>query len=86
MIADPFYQTNTLDSWNSLLSYDNSEMETDKDTYFFLSHEKDRIYIYHSNRRGNLKLNYTVLYMTLSYINSRTINHYVIYSYTCKYL
>ena len=22
------------------------------------------------------------LYMTLSYINSRTINHYVIYSYT----
>ena len=76
MITDPFYQTNARDSWNSLLSYDNSEMETDKDTYFFLSHEKDRIYIYHSNPRGNLKLNYTVLYM-----NSRTINQDVIYSY-----
>ena len=69
-IYSPFNQTNSQDSWNSLLSYDNSEMETDKDTYFFLSHEKDRIYIYHSNSRGNLKLNYTVLYM----INSKTIN------------
>ena len=71
-----FYQTSLLDSWNCLLSYDNSEMETDKDTYFLLSHEKDRIYIYHSNSRGNLKLNYIVLYM-----NPRTINQDMIYSY-----
>jgi len=68
-IYSSFNQSNLCDSWNSILVYDNSEMETDKDTYFFLSHEKDRIYIYHSNSRGNLKLNYTVLYMTKSYIN-----------------
>jgi len=73
-IYSTFYQTSSLDSWNRLLSYDNSEMETDKDTYYYLSHESDRIYLYHSNSRGNLKLNYTVLYMTKSYINSRTIN------------
>ena len=73
-LYSPFYQTNQDDSWNSLLSYDNSEMETDKDTYFFFSDESNRTCIYHSNPRGNLKLNYTVLYMTLSYINSRTIN------------
>ena len=80
-IYSQFYQTNPHDSWNSLLIYDNSEMEIDKDSYFFLSHEKDRIYLYNSNPRGNLKLNYTVLDMTKSYINSRTINHDVIYSY-----
>lgn len=73
-IYSAFNQSNPHDSWNSLLVYDNSEMETDKDTYFLLSHEKDRIYIYHSNSRGNLKLNYTVLYMTKSCINSKTIN------------
>lgn len=67
MIANPFYEINPRDSWNSLLSYDNSEMETDKDTYFFLSHEKDRIYIYHSNTRGNLKLNYTVIHIDIIY-------------------
>lgn len=67
IIADPFYQTNPRDSWNSLLIYDNSEMETDKDTYLFLSHEKDKIYIYHSNSRGNLKLNYINIYIDIIY-------------------
>jgi len=66
-IYSPLYQTNPLDSWNSLLSYDNSEMETDKDTYFFLSHEKDRIYLYNSNPRGNLKLNYINIDIDISY-------------------
>ena len=66
-IYSPLYQINPLDSWNRLLSYDNSEMETDKDTYFFLSHEKDRIYLYNSNPRGNLKLNYINIDIDISY-------------------
>ena len=61
ILSNPYYQTTPMDSWEPLLSFDNSEMETDKDTYYYLSYESDRnrIYLYHSNRRGNLKLNYT---------------------------
>ena len=53
-------KTAPIDSWMNLIVFDNSEMETDKDTYYYLSYERDRdrIYLYHSNRRGNLKLNY----------------------------
>jgi len=58
VISNPYYQTTPMDSWNCLLFFDNSEMETDKDTYYYLSYEADRIYLYHSNSRGNLKLNY----------------------------
>jgi len=58
-----------MDSWESLLSFDNSEMETEKDTYYYLSYESDhnRIYLYHSNRRGNLKLNYLSIRYDVSY-------------------
>jgi hypothetical protein len=60
ILSNPYYQTTPMDSWEHLLAFDNSEMETDKDTYYYLSHESNsnRIYLYHSNRRGNLKLNY----------------------------
>jgi len=60
ILSNPYYQTTPIDSWTNLLVFDNSEMETDKDTYYYLSHERNRnrIYLYHSNRRGNLKLNY----------------------------
>jgi len=60
IISNPYYLTNPIDSWNNLLIFDNSEMETDKDMYYYLSYEidHDRIYLYHSNNRGNLKLNY----------------------------
>jgi len=60
ILSNPYYQTTPIDSWAYLLTFDNSEMETDKDTYYYLSYEidLDRIYLYHSNRRGNLKLNY----------------------------
>jgi len=70
ILSNPYYQTTPIDSWEHFLAFDNSEMETDKDTYYYLSHESDsnRIYLYHSSRRGNLKLNY---------IN---INYDVIYS------
>ena len=70
ILSNPYYQTTPIDSWEHLLAFDNSEMETDKDTYYYLSHESDnnRIYLYHSNRRGNLKLNYI------------SINYDVIYS------
>ena len=69
MIADPFYQTTPMDSSEPLISFDNSEMETDKDTYYYLSYESDRnrIYLYHSNRRGNLKLNYLSIIYDVSY-------------------
>ena len=72
ILSNPYYQSNPIDLWNNLLFFDNSEMETDKDTHYYLSYESnnDRIYLYHSNRRGNLKLNYI-------YIN---INYDVIYS------
>ena len=82
ILSNPYYQSSPIDLWNNLLAFDNSEMETDKDTHYYLSYESDnnRIYLYHSNRRGNLKLNYTVLYTTKSYINTRTINQDVIYS------
>ena len=70
ILSNPYYQSNPIDLWNNLLFFDNSEMETDKDTHYYLSHESNnnRTYLYHSNRRGNLKLNY---------IN---INYDVIYS------
>lgn len=58
IISNPYYQTTPMESWMNFLEFDNSEMETEKDTYYYLSHEIDRIYLYHSNRRGNLKLNY----------------------------
>lgn len=60
IISNPYYQTKPIESWMNLITFDNSEMETEKDTYYYLSHESDsnRIYLYHSNRRGNLKLNY----------------------------
>lgn len=60
VVSNPYYQTTSTDVWNNLIFFDNSEMETDKDTYYYLSHESDsnRIYLYHSNSRGNLKLNY----------------------------
>lgn len=58
IISNPYYQTTPMESWMSFLEFDNSEMETEKDTYYYLSYETDRIYLYHSNRRGNLKLNY----------------------------
>jgi hypothetical protein len=60
ILSNPYYPTTPIDLWTQLLILDNSEMETDKDTYYYLSHESDgdRIYLYHSNRRGNLKLNY----------------------------
>ena len=72
ILSNPCYQSSPIDLWNNLLAFDNSEMETDKDTHYYLSYESnnDRIYLYHSNRRGNLKLNYI-------YIN---INYDVIYS------
>ena len=58
-----------MDSWMNLITFDNSEMETEKDTYYYLSHESDgdRIYLYHSNRRGNLKLNYLSIRYDVSY-------------------
>ena len=70
ILSNPYYQSSPIDLWNNLLFFDNSEMETDKDTHYYLSHESNnnRTYLYHSNRRGNLKLNY---------IN---INYDVIYS------
>lgn len=62
ILSNPYYQTTPMDSWMNILVFDNSEMETDKDTYYYLSYENEndhnRIYLYHSNRRGNLKLNY----------------------------
>lgn len=60
ILSNPYYLTVPIDSWTHLLIFDNSEMETDKDMYYYLSYEidHDRIYLYHSNRRGNLKLNY----------------------------
>lgn len=60
IISNPYYQTAPIDLWTQLLIFDNSEMETEKDTYYYLSHDinSNRIYLYHSNRRGNLKLNY----------------------------
>ena len=60
ILSNPYYQTAPIDSWMNLIVFDNSEMETEKDTYYYLSHEidSDRVYLYHSNRRGNLKLNY----------------------------
>jgi len=58
ILSNPYYQTVPIDSWMNLIVFDNSEMETEKDTFYYLSHESDRIYLYHSNRRGNLKLNY----------------------------
>ena len=70
ILSNPYYQSSPIDLWNNLLAFDNSEMETDKDTHYYLSYESDnnRIYLYHSNRRGNLKLNYI------------SINYDVIYS------
>ena len=60
ILSNPYYLTTPIDLWTQLLIFDNSEMETDKDTYYYLSHDSNsnRIYLYHSNRRGNLKLNY----------------------------
>jgi len=60
IISNPYYITAPTDIWTHLLTFDNSEMETEKDTYYYLSHDSksNRIYLYHSNRRGNLKLNY----------------------------
>jgi hypothetical protein len=60
ILSNPYYQTTPNNSWTHLLIFDNSEMETDKDMYYYLSYEidHDRIFLYHSNRRGNLKLNY----------------------------
>jgi len=69
ILSNPYYQTTPIDSWENLLSFDNSEMETEKDTYYYLSQESDsnRIYLYHSNRRGNLKLNYISIRYDVSY-------------------
>jgi len=60
ILSNPYYQTAPIDLWMNILIFDNSEMETDKDTYYYLLHDSNsnRIYLYHSNRRGNLKLNY----------------------------
>jgi len=60
ILSNPYYQTAPIDLWMNILVFDNSEMETDKDTYYYLLHDSNsnRIYLYHSNRRGNLKLNY----------------------------
>ena len=67
ILSNPYYQTTPMESWMIFLEFDNSEMETEKDTYYYLSHECERIYLYHSNRRGNLKLNYLSIRYDVSY-------------------